>query len=286
MASVELQRSVERLHRASVTDLGDVIAMIGEPEFPSYLLGYINASVQAEHIEIIHLTDKQIGNLGAASLDWDSDANELLDLYIDRYAQRDPTLQAVREASAGRIAIQRATVAKMPPSGLRDMLYRRWHVAERLFVSGPQGSGIMIGLLRSELQGPCDDLEFARLSAEAATLLSIAAKHAKLISRENQMPLALASLQEIEGCIAQSVEPLPQREVEVCARILHGVSSLGIALELDIGEETVKTYRKRAYSRLGIGTQRELLIWYLQQWRSLYSRPGAVLSGRFHHAAH
>nr|ART90100.1 hypothetical protein [uncultured bacterium] len=31
-------------------------------------------------------------------------------------------------------------------------------------------------------------------------------------------------------------------------------------------EETVKTYRKRAYQRLAIGSERELLTWYLARW--------------------
>ena len=41
---------------------------------------------------------------------------------------------------------------------------------------------------------------------------------------------------------------------------------MGIASRLNIGEETVKTYRKRAYQRLGKATQRELLNWYIERW--------------------
>ena len=52
----------------------------------------------------------------------------------------------------------------------------------------------------------------------------------------------------------------------MCARILYGLSSVGIALDLTVSEETVKTYRKRAYQRLAIGSERELLTWYLAHW--------------------
>ena len=48
------------------------------------------------------------------------------------------------------------------------------------------------------------------------------------------------------------------------ARILYGLSAAGIAVDLGIGIESVTTYRKRAYRRLGIATQRELLVWYLK----------------------
>src|SRR5882757_2373408 len=52
---------------------------------------------------------------------------------------------------------------------------------------------------------------------------------------------------------------LPARELEVMALIAHGLSSHGIALELQISVNTVLTYRKRAYSRLDISTQNELM---------------------------
>jgi DNA-binding CsgD family transcriptional regulator len=57
-----------------------------------------------------------------------------------------------------------------------------------------------------------------------------------------------------------SVGPLlTAREAEVCACIVHGMSSEGIALELGISVNTVRTFRKRAYSRLNICSQNELM---------------------------
>jgi hypothetical protein len=54
---------------------------------------------------------------------------------------------------------------------------------------------------------------------------------------------------------------------------LFGISSAGIALDLGIGEETVMPYRKRAYMRLSIATQRELLLWYVSEWSGRQGRP-------------
>jgi DNA-binding CsgD family transcriptional regulator len=62
------------------------------------------------------------------------------------------------------------------------------------------------------------------------------------------------------------------REIEVCARIIYGLSTLGIAVDLCLSEETVRTYRKRAYQRLALGTERQLLTWYLRQWTQWHSR--------------
>jgi DNA-binding CsgD family transcriptional regulator len=51
---------------------------------------------------------------------------------------------------------------------------------------------------------------------------------------------------------------LTEREADVCARIVLGMSTTGIALDLRISKNTVATLRKRAYDRLGISSQNEL----------------------------
>lgn len=52
---------------------------------------------------------------------------------------------------------------------------------------------------------------------------------------------------------------LTRREIEVCVNIARGLTSEGIALELGISINTVLTYRKRAYARLRISSQNELM---------------------------
>jgi len=51
---------------------------------------------------------------------------------------------------------------------------------------------------------------------------------------------------------------LTRRELDVLARILSGLTSEGIALDLRVSVNTVLTYRKRAYGRLGVSSQAEL----------------------------
>jgi DNA-binding CsgD family transcriptional regulator len=51
---------------------------------------------------------------------------------------------------------------------------------------------------------------------------------------------------------------LAQREVEVCARALIGMSVEATALDLGIRPTSITTYRQRAYQKLGISSQNEL----------------------------
>ena len=51
---------------------------------------------------------------------------------------------------------------------------------------------------------------------------------------------------------------LSPREIEVCVRIMLGITSEGIGIDLGISRNTVLTYRKRAYARLNISSQNQL----------------------------
>jgi DNA-binding CsgD family transcriptional regulator len=126
------------------------------------------------------------------------------------------------------------------------------------------GGAFGLSVLRSDPHSP-----FAGEESNAGPGRRTAGGHAGQARRRLPEPpnvaQALTALPEIETCIVATSD-LPRREAEVCARILYGLSSVGIALDLTVSEETVKTYRKRAYQRLAIGSERELLTWYLARW--------------------
>ncbi|NPC58169.1 LuxR family transcriptional regulator [Caenimonas soli] len=117
-----------------------------------------------------------------------------------------------------------------------------------------------------------------RLAGTAGALTAIVHKHMETLDggRDQQKAEPLSCLATIERCLAERT-CLPRRELEVCSRILYGMSSAGIAIDLDLCETTVKTYRKRAYQRLSIGCERELITWYLRTWNST-QRVGKHLS--------
>ena len=64
-------------------------------------------------------------------------------------------------------------------------------------------------------------------------------------------------------CIRDSHPTLTAREVEVCARLLTGMTQDGIASDLGLSLATVKTYRNRAFARLGIHFKNQLFSLFL-----------------------
>ena len=152
----------------------------------------------------------------------------------------------------------------MDYTDLRPRVYP--DVRDRVLLCGRSTSGAFgLSVLRSDPHSPFGDDGLRRLGDSADLLMAVLGKHADLCETRPNVAQALTALSEIETCIV-TMSQLPRREAEVCARILYGLSSVGIALDLSVSEETVKTYRKRAYQRLAIGSERELLTWYLARW--------------------
>ena len=65
---------------------------------------------------------------------------------------------------------------------------------------------------------------------------------------------------------APELKRLTPRERDVCQRIVMGFNSEAIACELGVSLNTVLTYRRRAYERLGISAQNELFAIVMKQF--------------------
>ena len=105
----------------------------------------------------------------------------------------------------------------------------------------------------------------------APVLLALARKHIQL-SRPQAMghvyvagqpapaplPTAPSTLADLRMRLLRTQADLTERELDVCARLLQGMTQEGIAADLGLGVPTVKTYRNRAFARLGIHFRNEL----------------------------
>jgi DNA-binding CsgD family transcriptional regulator len=66
-------------------------------------------------------------------------------------------------------------------------------------------------------------------------------------------------LEAIEHLLQYVPGDLSKREIEVCARVIAGMTIDRTAVDLAIKRTSVITYRQRAYEKLNISRQNELL---------------------------
>jgi DNA-binding CsgD family transcriptional regulator len=141
----------------------------------------------------------------------------------------------------------------------REQIYTAHSLSERLsLVSAEQHSGpsdgrggnalLAVNLYRHRAQPRFSPAELDTVLDVAGTLLAVVQRHIELGT-------ALATpLQRLR----QLCPALTARECDVCDRLLRGMSFDGIAADIGLSATTVKTYRNRAFERLGIHHRNEL----------------------------
>ncbi|MBP0590451.1 hypothetical protein J8I87_12135 [Paraburkholderia sp. LEh10] len=252
-----------------------VIDAIGGDSFGPKLLSYLHEVCGADHCAVFELGGDSLLELDSASLDGTQTAHQQASLYTaQQYWRRDPTIvEAKRRLGQPTPAILRVDINSLTDTVFRDAIYPK--ISQRVMICSQSSKGAFgLSILRSSGHGTFSDSEVDHLSSVSELLFTVLSKHADVVATRGALTRALTSLDDIETCLLGATE-LSKREAEVCARILYGLSSIGIALDLGIGEESVKTYRKRAYQRLSIGSPRELLMWYLGLWGKAVAQ-GAV----------
>ena len=154
----------------------------------------------------------------------------------------------------------------------RARVYEAHGVAERVSVVEHEsdGSVFAVNFYRHQHQKPFQDRQISDFEGMAPVLLALTRKHIALAQRPGVLQPALQppaqaavpalshSLPALRERLLRAHAGLTGRELDVCARLLQGMTQEGIACDLGLSLPTVKTYRNRAFSRLGIHFRNEL----------------------------
>lgn len=143
----------------------------------------------------------------------------------------------------------------------RARVYEAHGVAERVSIVRQQADDTVfaINFYRHVHQHAFSDGQVAALEGMAPALLALTQKHLALA----QLPAAASrdesdTLPALTQRLKRLNSRLTARELDVCARLLQGMTQEGVAADLGLGLPTVRTYRNRAFARLGIHFRNEL----------------------------
>ncbi len=243
-----------------------LIESLGSMSFDRRLMDYLSSTCGAEHCATYQFTEHAPLVIFATSLDGSDVAKRNVAQYLRKQYWRHDGMffESGHNIELPEYEIGRLETRKIEDVRFRSEIYAHDGIVERVRITGSGTEAtISLSVLKTVSRGRFSDLEIDQLRSAAPLLLSLLCKHASLVGHKLDMRRILSDLTFVEHVLAREADSLPRREAEVVARILFGMSTLGIALELGISEETVMTYRKRVYGRLSLGSQRELLLWYL-----------------------
>lgn len=250
MSMIQLDRGQAATQHA----LAGLIGAIGSDGFADDALEALNAPLQAASWSVYRVwRDREPLMHFSASRGVADTTGDCFRAYRDGLYRRDRSFDRVDAAATpGQAAVLHMRADDAPSTEHRDRIYRRHGVLERLSVAArdDDGSLLAVNLYHHEHQGPFSGVERERFEAIAPLLLAAVRRHLDLAGR--------AAPADPRAALQRACAALTARELDVCERLLRGWSHDGIAADLGLSVATVKTYRARAFERLGLHFRSEL----------------------------
>jgi DNA-binding CsgD family transcriptional regulator len=249
------------LHRAeSALAIAGLIGSIGDAAFGRLGIEHLNRLLRLSWWTVYRLFDDAPPSLLAGGhLDAEDCVADSFGAYRGGLYREDAAFMQAREH------LRREGTPVMTYLHAREMrrkhrarIYTRHGLSERLSVLGmvasPEAASgaamLAVNLYRRIDQPLVSDEERDRFHQVGSLLLACVARH-----------LALRPAARQRGVL----EVLPRREREVCDRLLRGWTHDGVAADLKLSPTTVKTYRDRAFERLGIHQRHELFALVMKE---------------------
>ena len=241
-------------HRATPEVLVSLIGAVGTQGFASAVLDTLQSLIPAGSWSAY-----QIGALCAPRLYFSAShkapdhTQKCWQAYLSGPHMQDRTLLW---DGVDTVYMSHITAGEMPDQH-RQSVYDAHGVAERISIVRQQVGGpvFAVNFYRHRFQSAFRDHHLAALEEVGPMLLALVCKHAELVppdcSRRDWVTYWRSRLQ-------LDTSKLTDRELDVCARVLAGWTLDGIAVDLSISLATVKTYRQRAFTRMGIRFRNEL----------------------------
>ncbi|WP_026182820.1 helix-turn-helix transcriptional regulator [Leeia oryzae] len=129
----------------------------------------------------------------------------------------------------------------------------------------PIGEDSALSLSLGALQ-PFDALALGRLQTVSCWVLSAMKRHWQ-ISQDQPSPTDTGGLEDQIGRTLEQFGggKLSEREAEIARLTLRGYSSKAVAQQLSISPETVKTHKRKLYTKLGIASHTDLFSCFIAE---------------------
>jgi len=243
--------------REAAGALADLVGAIGSPTFPIRFLAAMRALVGVELCSVFRRDATQPVQLlfaesGIAMADFPIHAS--LE-YARNYWRSDHQIARLSRAAGKWPVVVRKRASDIADPAYRAACYDRAGVAERLSIVSAGPPTLVANGYRMSDSNPFLPADIERLELYAGLLMAAVERH--------DSSTACAGPMFDEAALVQSLIALrcglSTREAEISAAMILGETQDEIARRRHLSRDTVVTYRRRAYGKLGIANRRDLL---------------------------
>lgn len=228
------------------------------PQPARCMLEFINHRVPVEHLSLVRYARDLPRQVEGHSLNDQSAALTIkcFALYQDRFSWADPLPQHAstlrrHDGPEAPITAHVFRQSEIPNEDWRQAIFTSHQLAGRLSLLYAPAPGRVFGLnlYRHERLGDFEADEVKRLLEVAPLLRQV---HHQVLGIAQRVPQIDDRIETAEHRLQQHCPALTPRERQVCARIVAGMTTDGVASDLGVANSTVVTLRKRAYAKLGL----------------------------------
>lgn len=234
----------------------ELTGLMGSERFSSSLLDCLDYWVSSQHFCVMRMDLSQPSMLMAGTRHHDSRLVwRCWHAYAQQFHSHDQLFSRMQgeQRHDGAVLLGHILAEDIQFAPYRQNVYLRNGMSERL--SGlswdDQGVPVLFNLYRHHEAGYFPDDEIEAFEQLTPIVLQLLRGH-----------LAMSRRVEHAGdwrqVLLRQSPQLTEQELEVCMRLLQGMTHAGIAVDLGVKESTVKTYRNRAFDRLGINFRNQL----------------------------
>lgn len=243
--------------------LCSLIDALGTLRFEDAMLSLAQKSVRCSHLSAFSVSRGRLPRLLIAANGGKSpSARRIASKYMREYWQLDPANRLI----AAEPRLSHGATIRMLSQEVENALYQRdcylsASLVDRVSIVKCQADEIVrLNFYRNRAQGRFADADIRVISEMANILVQALDKHDKIRPALNDED----RYRQYCGRLASAAPQLTEREIQVCAEIVRGLSSEAIANALGLSINTILTHRRRAYAKLGISSQNELSHMLLQ----------------------
>lgn len=249
-----------------------LVASLGQADLPSRLLAFLDPFVKADVLQLYCFHRSVSGEIidvdyfGAAAepqvlTRMDAGGRGYL-LNLQSYRTISPDLYNLRSLQNNQ-AVWMTSPEDITEPMLRDFYFGGDRVCQYCAYAAAKDQHTYIfwlARLKGSLRFDSNDAE--RLLELGEFMAPLLAKHAELGAVALSLKHRANGLsQRLERKLAESGIELSSRERDVCLGILIGQQGPIMALQLGVAPSSITTYKKRAFSKIGIQTRQDLFNW-------------------------
>ena len=238
---------------------------VGEQEFKENLFALLSTVTSIAHYAI-HVFD--IDRLDEPSLALVS--GDITEHYAALRTRRSAEYAKARQVIFDELLAQLAERRSEPGElirfrpdenmGVEYAIFKEGGILEKIYDVRIRGRKLyQLSLYRRSTDGPFAESEVALLGQVVPIAMNLSLIHFHLRGGDRwQKRNERRLVSSIRSTGVPAFAGLTEQETRVCDLIVYGLTTEGIAAEMEIGVSSVKTYRHRAYRKLDIGTKSEL----------------------------